>query len=221
VRRQIAGAPSAGLILHACRFAGSDLRAVGTWRCPLPPRRPVRPAATVERLLVQNFIGIPGAVFRRDLALDCGALDESLWYTADWDFWLKLAASADTVYLPRPLAMFRLHPGSQTATRSRSLDEFRRQMRTVHERHLSRWSAPDAATRASVERTALAVIEVNVALAAAYHRIPVDRRRLLPALRVLRPSDWWRLARDSRLHERVLARLRAGLLTDSSSAPEP
>jgi hypothetical protein len=31
------------------------------------------------------------------------------------------------------------------------------------------------------------------------------------ALRRLRLSDWRRLMRDSRLHERVLARLRAGV----------
>ena len=210
VRRQFADTPSAGLLLHACRFVGPDGRETGTWRCPLPPRCPVRPAVTTERLLVQNFVGIPGAVFRRGLALGCGGLDESLWYTADWDFWLKLAAVADTVYLPRPLAVFRLHPSSQTATRSRSLDEFRRQMTTVHERHGSRWPAPDATTRASVERAARAAIEVNVALAAAYHGAPVEGRRLLAALGPLRPADWWRLARDSRLHERVVARLRAG-----------
>ncbi len=217
VRRQLEDTPSAGLLLHACQFADPDGRAAGTWRCPLPARSPSRPAATIERLLVQNFVGIPGAVFRRGLALGCGGLDESLWYTADWDFWLKLAAVADTVYLPRPLAMFRLHPASQTATRSRSLDEFRRQMASVHERHASRWPAPDAATRASVERTSRAAIEVNVALAGAYHRAPVEGRRLLAALGALRPRDWWRLARDSRLHERILARLRAGL----HRAPHP
>ena len=217
VRRQVAGAPSAGLVLHACRFAGPDGRPAGTWTCPLPPHRPTPPALTTERLLVQNFVGIPGAVFRRGLALECGGLDESLWYTADWDFWLKLAAVTDTVYLPRPLAMFRLHPGSQTATRSRSLDEFRGQMSRVLDRHGSHWPAPDAATRASVERTARAAIEVNVALAAFYHRVFPEGRRLLAALGVLRPSDWRRLARDSRLHERVFARLRAGL----RRAPHP
>jgi hypothetical protein len=172
----------------------------------------------MERLLVQNFVGIPGAVFRRGLALGCGGLDEALWYTADWDFWLKLAASADTVYLPCPLAMFRLHPASQTTTRSRSLDELRRQMSAVQKRHGALWPAPDAATRGSVERTARAAIEVNVALAAAYHRAPVERGRLLASLDALRPPDWWRLARDSRLHERVLARLRAGLLISRRSS---
>lgn len=211
IRAQIADTPSAGLVLHACQFAGPEGRPSGAWRCPLPSRRPLPPALTTERLLVQNFVGIPGAVFRRSLALECGGLDESLWYTADWDFWLKLAAATDAVYLPQPLAVFRLHPASQTATRSRSVDEFRRQMTTVYERHGSRWQPPDAATRASVERAARAAIEINIALAAAYHRAPVEGGRLLAALGVLRPSDWRRLARDSRLHERVLARLRAGL----------
>ena len=217
VRTLFAEFPSAGLVLHACRFVGPGGRGAGTWRCPLPARRPVPPAATMERLLVQNFIGTPGGVFRRALALDFGGLDESLWYTADWDFWLKLSSVADTVYLPRALALFRLHAASQTATRSRSLDEFRRQMRVVLDRHTALWQAPDALTRAAVERTATAAIEVNLALAAAYHRAPVERGRLFAALRRLRPSDWRRLARDSRLHERVLARLRAGL----RRAPRP
>lgn len=212
VRDQITETPSAGLILHACRFVGPDDRELGTWRCPLAQRRPIPPAVTVERLLVQNFIGIPGAVFRRAAAVDRGGLDESLWYTADWDFWLGLATVSETVYVPRSLATFRLHAMSQTAIRSQSLDEFRRQMDTVHERHMARWSAPDAATRAAVERTAMASIAINVALAAMYHGGPVDRRPVWSALRALQPHDWWRLARDSRLHERVLARLRAGLL---------
>ena len=211
IRDQFAKTPSAGLVLHACRFADLEGRPSGAWTCPLPPHRPLPPALTSERLLVQNFVGIPGAVFRRGLAIACGGLDESLWYTADWDFWLKLAAAADTVYLPRPLAVFRIHSASQTATRSRSLDEFRQQMSTVHDRHGSRWPARDPAIRASVERTARAAIEVNVALAAVYHRVPAERGRLLAALGVLRPSDWWRLARDSRLRQRVVARLRAGL----------
>lgn len=221
VRSLFADLPSAGLVLHACRFVGPAGRAAGTWRCPLPARRPVPPAAMMERLLVQNFIGIPGGVFHRALALQCGGLDESLWYTADWDFWLKLSSVADTVYLPKALAVFRLHAASQTATRSQSLDEFRRQMQVVLDRHAPRWQAPDAVTRAAVERTATVAIEVNLALAAAYHRAPIERGRLLAALRRLRPSDWRRLARDSRLHERVAARLRARLLTGSPPVPEP
>jgi glycosyltransferase involved in cell wall biosynthesis len=210
VRDQLANTPSVGLVLHACLFVGPDDRVLGAWRCPLPRHRPTAPAVTVERLLVQNFIGIPGAVFRRAAAIDHGGLDESLWYTADWDFWLRLAAAGDTVYVPRPLATFRLHPGSQTATRSAALGEFRRQMETVYERHAGRWVAPNPATRAAVERAARASVEINLALAAMYHGEPVDRRRVWSALRALRLGDWRRLARDSRLRERVSARVRVG-----------
>ena len=63
-------------------------------------------------------------MFLRESAVAAGGLDETLWYTADWDLWLKLAAAGPTVYLPRPLAAFRVHPESQTATRSRSADDF-------------------------------------------------------------------------------------------------
>ena len=79
----------------------------------------------VERLLVQNFIAIPAPLFRRDQALSVGGLDARLWYAADWDFWLKLAAMGPTVYSPRPLAGFRIHSQSQTITRAGQMDEVR------------------------------------------------------------------------------------------------
>jgi GT2 family glycosyltransferase len=211
VRDRLAGTSSAGLLLHACQFVAADGRPVGRWTGPLPPDRPSMPATTVGHLLVQNFVGIPGAVFRRSLALECGGLDESLWYTADWDFWLKLASSTDTMYLPRPLATFRVHAASLTATRSRSIPEFRDQLESVFARHAARWQEPDESTRRSVGRAARASIEINVALASAYHRLPFERGRLLSALGTLRPSDWARLWRDARLRERIASRLRAGL----------
>ena len=56
------------------------------------------PASLVlERLLVQNFIAVPSPVWRRDAWLACGGLDLDLWYTADWDIWLKLARHGPAV----------------------------------------------------------------------------------------------------------------------------
>jgi GT2 family glycosyltransferase len=180
---------------------------------------PLPPALSLERLLVQNFVGIPGAVFRRDLALAVGGLDESLWYTADWDLWLKLARAGTTVYVPRPLAAFRVHPESQTSARSRRLEDFRRQYEVVTERHLESWPAAAPATRAAVARVARASLEVNVCLAAAYHRQAVPWRRLARALAPLGLSDWRRLLRDSRLWERVSARVRARLAPSGERRP--
>lgn len=215
IRDQLSWTPSVTLVLHACEFIDERGRGLGSWRCPYPGHEVLSPAFAAERLLVQNFIGIPGATFRRETALRVGGLDPTLWYTADWDLWLKLALVGPTVYLPRSYGAFRLHPRSQTVNRSRSLDEFRAQMETVVERHAASFPARSPAIRASVMRTSRASIEVNVALAAAYHGQRVSSRRLL---RSLGAASWCRLLRDSRLWERSSARVRAGLLRDARPA---
>lgn len=202
VRRQLAATPSLTLLLHATRYIGPCGDDLGPWRCPLPARRPLSSTLVLHRLLVQNFVAVPSALFRRDTALAVGGLDESLWYTADWDFWLKLASAGPTAYLPEKLAAFRVHPASQTAGRSRSANEFRAQLEAVPRRY------PTTAARPATA----AAIEINLALAAGYHRQSLEWRRLLAALMPLTPGDWCRLLRDSRLSERVLARVRAGFL---------
>ncbi len=220
VQDQLARTPGASLLLHACRFVDPAGKSLGPWRCPLPPNTPIPPDLCIERLLVQNFAGIPGAVFPRETAVNLGGLDESLWYTADWDLWMKLAFSGPVVYLPRPHAAFRIHPDSQTASRSRSLVDFRRQMEMIPERYGPRWRAKDARTRQAVERCSRAAIELNLFLAAAYHREPLLFRRLLTALSRLRPWDWHRMLRDSRLWERASARFRAGFSRHSCKKPD-
>ena len=123
-------------------FIDEDGKRLGIWRCPLPAhRRPVDSRRLIQRLLVQNFIAMPAPLFRRDLALQVGGLNESLWYTADWDFWLKVATVARTAYLPEPLTAFRLHSGSQTVRGSQKLDEFRGQLESVLYDHLGAYKA--------------------------------------------------------------------------------
>jgi hypothetical protein len=117
----------------------------------------------LERLLVQNFIALPAPLFRRETALEVGGLQEDLWYTADWDFWLKLAAVSRTVYLPMPLTGFRIHARSQTIRRSTQADEFRRQLEVVLEKHLEA-SDPD-----DVSEVARFSAQMNVFLAATVH----------------------------------------------------
>jgi glycosyltransferase involved in cell wall biosynthesis len=210
VRRQLAATPGVSLLFHPCRFVTPAGAVVGVWRCPLPAGRPLPPAFVLERHLVQNFVAVPGAVFRASAARACGGLDPALWFTADWDLWLKLEAGGPTVYLNRPYAAFRLHPESQTAARSGKLDDFRRQLEVIGERHAGAWPARDPGVRAAVARVTRAAVEVNVALAAAYHGRPVKWRQVFAALAALGVSDWHRMLRDARLAERVAARLRAG-----------
>lgn len=216
LRRLTASHPTAALFLHPSWYADIRGRRLGLWSCPLTPGRPLRPAAVVERLLIQNFISMPAPLVRRETALGLGGFDGALWYTADWDFWLKVAATGDTVYTRRPLSAFRLHTSSQTIRRSADLTEFRRQLALVLDRHLHTWSAP-AGRRGSVERVARFSVELNVALAGSVQGTPAAWATLARDFLGLGPSGWRRYVCDSRITERVGARLRAGLGRQSTT----
>jgi glycosyltransferase involved in cell wall biosynthesis len=205
VRAWIEAAPSA--VLHLAPTAIIDRRGhdLGIWRCPLPMSRELSFETVAERLLVQNFIASPTPVFRRDAWIESGGLDESLWYTADWDLWLKLSAAGKVHYHPEITSGFRIHSGSLTMTGSRNSTELEQQMCTVLERYLPRLGSSSQ----YVERAARASIAVNLALAAA---AAGDTRELWGALGGvlrLRPVAIRRFLRDTRLLERVVPRLRA------------
>lgn len=207
VRAWIAAAPEAALHLAPTAIVDRDGRAIGTWRCPLPDG--AAPAAQIlERLLVQNFVAIPSPVWRRDAWLACGGLDEALWYTADWDVWLKLSSRGEVHYHDKVTAAFRVHGGSLTVTGSRDPADFEAQMRTVLDRHLGR---VPASRSAPVGRAARASIRINSALAAASAGSVAAFGRAALALLGLGPAGLVRYLRDSRLVERVVPRLRARL----------
>lgn len=195
------------LFLHASFFIDAVGRRLGTWRCPLPPHRPLHPDSVLERLLVQNFIAIPAPLFRREAALRVGGMDERLWYTADWDFWLKLAAVGETFYDPRPMACFRIHALSQTMRQSRDGGEFRRQHEAVLERHLPAWLRSHADLRPVLPQVAEFSAALNTALAGSLHRRMPNWAHLLGLGFALGPAGWHRFLRDSRIVERVRARL--------------
>lgn len=206
LRRAIATAPEAVLQISPARIVDSRGRLIGTWRCPLEPG--AAPAQELHgRLLVQNFVAIPAPLIRRADFLAVGGLDETLWYTADWDLYLKLAARGEVTYTPEPHTAFRVHGGSLTVSGSRALSDMEQQLRIVLERHIGTLRGP---ALGRVRPLAEASIAVNVALAGAFHG---ERWRLVQACwRLLRlgPFGFARYLRDSRLLERVLPRLRAG-----------
>jgi hypothetical protein len=205
--------PTVALFLHASYFIDAAGQRLGAWRCPLPPHRMLHPDRVLESLLVQNFIAIPAPLFRREVALQVGGMDERLWYTADWDFWLKLATAGETFYDPRPLACFRIHALSQTMRQSRDGGDFRRQHEAVLDRHLPAWLRGHADLRPVLAQVAEFSAEVNAALADSLHRRMPDWGNLLGLGFALGPAGWHRFLRDSRIVERVRARLQTCLLT--------
>jgi GT2 family glycosyltransferase len=205
VRAELPSARGA-IVLHDARFVDPSGQPLGDWTCPLPPGD-VAPGVFLERLLTQNFIAIPSPTFHRATALEHGGLDERLWLSADWDLWLRLGAAGPVRFLPEALAAFRLHPDSQTASRPAGAREWEGQLATVLERHLARWPATGGLRR-GVERTAWASVAVNSTLAAAARGAPVAWGPLALRLLGLGPLGGYRYLRDSRLVERVGARLR-------------
>jgi glycosyltransferase involved in cell wall biosynthesis len=202
VRDALAASDPPALVVHPIWFIGPDGRRAGVWRCPLPRGKPLGPEIVTPRLLVQNFISVLGTVFPRQPLVDDGGLDEKLWYTADWDLWLRLAAMGPTWHVPKRLAAYRIHPETQTATRSAAVGDFRQQLEAVLDRHLLPGS------RRAIQRAARFSVEVNVALAARSHGRPASIPRLLGRFLALGPMGWWRYLRYSRIVERAGSRIR-------------
>ncbi|MEX2121702.1 MAG: glycosyltransferase [Pirellulales bacterium] len=205
--------PAAPMTLHPSWFIDVQGRKVGGWRPPFPTvSQELSGAMVFERLLVQNFICVAAPLFRAETVAKLGGLDETLWYVADWDLWLKIASTGSIVYHPRPLVAFRVHSESQTWARAGQVLELRRQYNVVLGRHLVPWEARPP-TNPVVARVARYSVEVNLALAARAHRKPVDVFRLFGAFIALGPMGWTRYLRDSRIGERVFSRWRAGLIS--------
>lgn len=207
VRAWIAEAPQAVLHLSPSAIVDGAGRTIGVWRCPFAREGEIDTTVLLERLLVQNFVAAPAAVYRKDAWLAVRGMDEQLWYTSDWDVWLKLAAHGPVRYHNSVTAAFRVHGSSQTVAGSRDAVDFERQMRIVLDRHVPRLGTHAARVR----RAGLASISVNRALAAA---AAGDLRGLAPAvgrILALGPFGIRRYLRDSRIIERVVPRLRARL----------
>ena len=212
VRSWVAQYPDAVLHLAPTMIIDRFGRQLGRWTCPFPPGRALTRELVLGRLLVQNFVSVPAPVFRRDAWLLSGGMDERLWYTPDWDMWLKLSETGPVIYHNDLTTSFRVHGSSLTVTGSRDADEFRQQMVSVLDRHLERLPPQQ---RSAVEAAARASIDVNASLAAAASASTGGRVRALAsaalAILFLGPSGMGRYLRDSRSVERLTPRVRSRL----------
>lgn len=203
--------PEIILFLHPSCFIDENGRRIGIWRCPLPEdQKPLLPSYVLPKLLVQNFISIPGPLFQKQAVVKAGFLDEQLWYTADWKLWLQLSSMGLSLYHPCPLSGFRIHFSSLTARRSGNLAEFSDQIKIIIEQFLpviSAFQGNIAKTRQLSEFS----LAVNTAMASAAWNQPFSMTGLLRQFFSMSPLSWLEYVRYSRIWERSLARLRAGL----------
>ena len=187
------------LIVHNAIFVGPSGEPLGNWTCPFRGGS-IPSEQFIDRLLVQNFIAIPSPLFRREAAID--GLDESLWFSADWDLWLRLGAMGPVRFINEPLAAFRIHPESQTASRKIRGGEWEHQLNVVLKRHMS------ADCRRSVQRAADASVAINAALSDKSRGEPLPWPHLLVGVAPMGPLSWYRYLRDSRILQRVRPRLK-------------
>jgi glycosyltransferase involved in cell wall biosynthesis len=205
VREWVREAPGAALHLAPAAIIDRDGHMLGVWRCPLKAG-PVDQAVLTEKLIVQNFVAAPSPVVRRDAWIECGGLDLDLWYTGDWDLWLKLGRHGTVVYHDEVTAAFRIHGESATSTGSRDAADFVDQHRIVVDRHIA---AIPSRRREPARRLADASIAVNAALAAAANGESAAIGRALGAIAGLGPVGAARYLHRSRIIERAWPRLRA------------
>lgn len=204
--------PQAVLLFHPVWYIDASGRRVGRWCAPFAARTAcLSSEAVVERLLVHNFVAASAAVFPAAVWREVGALDERLWYLADWDFWLRLARRGPVVYHPVPLGSFRLHAESQTRVRFAESEDLAQQYRIVLARHLD---GPEPAWRNGTPAVGAARFSAELTLAMSEWM--AGRRvawgRLARGFWGLGPAGWFRFVHHSRIVARCAARLRAGVL---------
>ena len=207
LRSSLDRAPTAALSIAPSRFVDGRGNDIGQWK--LPFNQGIRAgSALAEKLIVQNTIAIPSPMIRRDAWLAVGGMDETLWYTADWDIYLKLAFQDDVDVRPEVTTSFRLHGSSLTMTGRHDGEAFARQHEIVLARHLP---ALSSGSRIRQEPLARASARLNCTLASLSARDRADFPALLRALWNVGPARLRQLVRETRIIDRVLPRLRLNL----------
>jgi glycosyltransferase involved in cell wall biosynthesis len=95
-----------------------------------------------RKLLRENFIAQPAVFWRREFGQRIGELDESLHYTMDYDWWLRMGRLSEPRILNSVLAQFRIHPQSKSGRVNREqFDEgYRVACRYFGSDRMSRWA---------------------------------------------------------------------------------
>jgi glycosyltransferase involved in cell wall biosynthesis len=120
--------PQAAMVYGDAFFINKNSKVIGRF----PARQ------TDYRRLRQGYVHIPqqSSFFRADLWRKVGPLDPSFYFAMDYDLWVRLAAQAPLVYVPRLWASFRLHGEGKTVTAD---DRCWPEMLRVHRREGGRW----------------------------------------------------------------------------------
>ncbi|MFA4872448.1 MAG: GNAT family N-acetyltransferase [Patescibacteria group bacterium] len=101
---------------HAAEINETAQRIVRRCAVPWHDDRRIR-----ERLLIENIIPHSTVCYRRAHALKAGGYDESLAYTEDYEFWLRLGLLGKLCILPATFCYFRLHGNNVSIVKRKQL----------------------------------------------------------------------------------------------------
>jgi glycosyltransferase involved in cell wall biosynthesis len=133
--------PSASMVHSYAYWIDADGRVFG------PPRFAPKPDGRVfEALARGNFVTNSTPVCRRAAVEAAGGWDESIFTTADWDMWLRLAKTGEVAFLPELLARTRV----ASYYNARNIERTRREWLFVLDKH-SRDIPPHAREASLVE----------------------------------------------------------------------
>jgi glycosyltransferase involved in cell wall biosynthesis len=193
-------------VVHDARFISAKGHVIGTWRCPFSRKEQrIDPDYFFRRLLVQNFLSIGAPVFRRDLLGAVGLMDETLWYTPDWDYWLRIFGCFESLYVNRCLTGFRVHKEAQTIQGS-GRASFSHELCATKDLAIKMAKEP---LDRGILKVASFSCSMNIFLAGSLHGVQWRAiREIVSEAAGLTMSEWALYLKNSRIIERVGARLR-------------
>jgi glycosyltransferase involved in cell wall biosynthesis len=80
----------------------------------LPPQDDGIMRHALEEIVQHNIFIAPTIVFPRDVCTRVGGFHQKLYYTCDWELWVRLATTGAVGYLPRPYSLYRRHSRTET-----------------------------------------------------------------------------------------------------------
>ena len=202
--REMAENPKIRFFCHPSKLCSPTGKTMGTWSPPWPQARPLHSAELLPHYAIQNNLAIPSPCFHRSLLDQVGLLREDLWFLADWDLWIRLIHQSDSSFcIPQALATFRIHPESQTHTRSDDAQDLRRQFSEI--KSLITRLSPDGHPR---EKASKVNEDLTITLTAWSHQKQGCFWKFLKGYFLLGPKDWFSFPHETRLFQRIIPRLR-------------
>lgn len=132
--------PAAGVVYGDIALMDGEGRTL-----PTPPVKRHGGRIT-EPLLLSNFVTFNTALLPRRVLEEVGGFDETLRMAIDYDLWLRVSTRYEFIYLPEPLARYRIWGGQMSHRTEERFANFVR----LFERFLA--AHPDAVTPAQARR---------------------------------------------------------------------